>query len=219
MVLGRKLNLMANKNLYTTSIYLISLLMLGMVQCRYRLNESSDEKLGMNKTDIQNVLFSPDTTVNSVLCMNNPASFELFLQSTIDYPFIERERETPVLILSNKSHSEYLLLYQFEGSISNAFSKFEIVSAQEYIPSSRLIETNYSSFRTESDLELNMSLGQVIEKKGKDYIKEGESKIVYSLSEFDKSEFLRRYNMPEYLMELYFRNGHLYRMLYGFTFP
>lgn len=218
MVMEKKLNQMASKQQRAIGGFLLFFIVLSLLYCNSQSNKKEEAKTNLANHGIEKEKFIPDTTVNNILVLNNPESSVRFLPSINKLPLIERERESPIVILANKTQSEYLLLYQFEGATLNSYSKFEIISIKEYTPTLKATETIYENFISESGLRLNMTLDEVIAKKGNDFIRE-DDKIIYRINSNDKSDFLKRYNMPGYSMEFSFKEGHLYKLIYGFDYP
>jgi hypothetical protein len=178
-----------------------------------KVGVKSNQKLG-NKNK-----FIPDTTVNNILHLNNFESSVRFLSSINELTPIEKERESPILLLTDRTHSKYLLLYQFEGATLSSFSKFEIINATSYFPESNPTETIYEDFVTESGLKLNMSMEEVIVMKGNNFVRDNNSRIIYRVDADIESNFLKRYNMPGYSMECDFKEGRLYKLVFGFDYP
>lgn len=205
-----------NKSKYSL---LLIFILLNLQSCDIKevsTKKENSENYSVDSTKHSN--FIPDTSVNNILSLENPTTSKIFFPTVDKLPVIEKMRESPIVILSNRTNSEYLILYKFESSTLNSFGKFELLDSLK----SDLVKatiTTYENFATESGLKLGLTLNEVVSKKGPGFLKEGDFKIVYRISDFNKSDFLRRYNMPGYTMECIFKNGILCQLIYGFENP
>jgi hypothetical protein len=167
----------------------------------------------------------PDTTINNKLFIQNYNSVTNFYSGDSNFVVIDNgTRETPIVIFSNKDKTQYLLAYQYEGSIKNAFDCFEI----GYFKNDKKLSQNYSYnvddkiFETESKLSLGISLDKLIEIKGDGNItKKDKDKLIvnYRIDNYDKSVFLKRYNMPGYFIEFTLKDNIVTKILFGFDYP
>lgn len=180
------------------------------------INLNNQKKEFSVDENLKKVNFSPDSTVNKSLVLHNDESSKRFYSDILSLKLIEDLRESPVIGFKTKNGKEYLLVYQYEGGIKNAFSCFEIgfVGNDE----KDFIFTNYNQFKTESGVKLGMSMEDLIKIKGKDYKKE-ENKIIYQITDLSKSQFLQNYQMPSYFLECTFKNNKMVKIKYGFDYP
>lgn len=213
------LSLMENNLTYT---FVISLCFLVSVSCNMSQSSSTNKVTSLEEQDIvtrkvnQVVDFTPDTTINGVLILNNARSSTEFYADISSGEVISNLRESPVIGFNNRANEEYLLLYLYEGSGKNEFSCFEIGTITNLEP--EVINTDYGKFSTESGLTLGMSFEELIEIKGKSYILV-EDKIIYKLADYSKSDFLKRHNMPAYFLECTLKNNSIIKIKYGFEYP
>ena len=165
--------------------------------------------------------FVPDTSINSVLKLLNPASIRIAIgdQKT---KMIEDEKAVRVQ-LTNKRGNQYFILYQLPASNWNTFNEFEIGSIKSHDGSFGL--SSFASFVTESGIRLGITIDSLINIKGNGYRKStnGDSVVlVYRLQENGKSStpsILRRYNMPEYKAAYFFSKSKLIKFIFGFPNP
>lgn len=167
---------------------------------------------------------APDTTINSKLYLENYESAEQFYGKNKSFELVERTRESPVAIFLNKSGKEYLLAYQYEGSIEKTFSCFEIgyVKDEKNLAKAKSMQTNEVGFETESGLSLGMSLENLKKIKGNDFeTNQLENFVIvkYKIDNPDTSPFLRRYNMPGYFIEVHSKNNLVSKIKFGFDYP
>src|SRR5687768_18538985 len=68
----------------------------------------TEEKVVTDVSDsaITRNVFVPDSTINNSLKLANPSSLNNFFNGSID--FVDRLRESPVLVFCNRDKSEYL---------------------------------------------------------------------------------------------------------------
>ncbi len=165
---------------------------------------------------VQEVKFLPDSTVNQILILNHVESAVRFYSNISSEEYINYLRESPVLGFCNKGKDEYLLLYQYEGGVKNGFSCFEIGNINDL--GKGVTALDYESFKTESGLMLGMSLEELVDIKGKPYNQNGD-KVIYQLTDYPNSSFLKRYNMPAYFLECTLKDDRVIRIKYGFNYP
>ncbi|MDR0828750.1 MAG: hypothetical protein LBN95_01370 [Prevotellaceae bacterium] len=189
---------------------LISLLIIICVLCSF--NKSGD-KITTCK------IFEPDTTVNNVILLENDVSIS---KTFGDLMKSLTGSELPSVYFSNTLKTQYLKLTFFNGNKRNCFSRFEI----GYIANLQNVRvensSNFDKFYSENGIVLGMQKSELLEKKGENYVKTSQNGIIlltYSIDDFDKSQFLKRYNMPLYTAEYWFKDNVLIKFAYGFEYP
>jgi hypothetical protein len=166
----------------------------------------------------------PDTTINNKIILENYGSLSTFYTTKRPLSIVERLRESPVIIFRNESDREYLLVYQYEGNTENAFSCFEIgyVEDDEIISLEKSNQTQETYFQTESGLRLGLSLEDVTQIKGREYVKQksGDFTVLrYKIDDYENSNFLKKFNFPEYFIEIKLRNNIVTNLKFGFSYP
>jgi hypothetical protein len=166
----------------------------------------------------------PDTTINNKIILENYRSLSTFYMTKRPLSIVEGLRENPVIIFRNESDREYLLAYQYEGNTENAFSCFEIgyVEDDEIISLEKSNQTQETYFQTESGLRLGLSLEEVTQIKGREYVKQksGDYTVLrYKIDDFENSNFLKKFNFPEYFIEIKLRNNIVANLKFGFSYP
>ena len=165
--------------------------------------------------------YIPDTTVNFVLQLLNPASIRKAIGSQAG-KMIQDEKPTRVQ-LTNKSGKEYLILYHSSGSNVNSFSEFEVGLIKS--PDKSFKPSKFVTFFTECGIHLGMTMDSLIALKGKQFLKtaiNSQTVLTYKIEENEKGgkpDILMRYNMPEYKAEYHFINFRLVKFVFGFPEP
>ncbi len=169
--------------------------------------------------------FVPDTTINNICLLRNSNLSEVFYSNINnikllyeDFGFLQED--SPLFIFFNADKTEYLITFQHEGDIDKFFSEFEIGYVTENIQKevgNKYTETVYKDFQTESHLCLGMTLEELEIIKGKNYIRKG-NVITYFIND-DVSEFLKRYNMPEYFLKCELSENKVCKIRFGFSYP
>jgi len=166
----------------------------------------------------------PDTTINNKLFL---ANYETLPRFYLDYKnifTIDRIRESPVVVFCDKSKTEYLITYQYEGSTKNSFDCFEIgyLNNDKTLNKINLFNTEEVEFKTESNIGLGITLKELVAKKGSKYqIKNNEKEVIliYRNTYYKNSSFLKRYNMPSYFMEFILKDDKVIKIKFGFDYP
>lgn len=164
-------------------------------------------------------LFEPDSTINHVLKLSDSKSSYRFYPNIDKVLSIDSLRECPVKLFSNKAHTEYLMVYQYEGGVSEAFDFFEFGYLNKNLKRKATVVDNVNIFKTESGLKLGMSKGDLIKIKGEDYTIVNDSILKYEINNYSTSEFLKKYNMPAYYLECTFRKSKAVKIKFGFENP
>jgi hypothetical protein len=181
-----------------------------------------------NKTVINSIKevneIVPDTTINEKLFLSNDKSLCKFYIDCKSVATIDKIRESPVVIFTNKSKTEYLIAYQYEGGIKNAFDCFEIsyVKNEKELSNVNNYSTLENNFRTETDISLGISLEELKVIKGSNYEKEEKGNLTiltYRNNDYEVSSFLKRYNMPGYFMEFTLKDNKAEKIKFGFDYP
>ena len=110
----------------------------------------------------------------------------------------------------------------FPRSTINSVSQFEVGYSSSLSNSIKKKNSERLSFVTENKISLGLTKKEVIAIKGNKYteITNGKVKIIrYVLDNFDNSTFLKRYNMPVYIVEYWIKKGLLVKYRFGFEHP
>jgi hypothetical protein len=181
-------------------------------------NKANIDLVGIEK--IKDVF--PDTSINGKLRLDNQISSKEFYLRIDEVILIEQIRDSPITLFTNRQGNEYLMAYQYEGGVKNAFSCFEI-GYQKDLSGQIPNKTKETSFKTESNICLGITLHDVELIKGKNYLKNviNSSTIVvkYGINDMDLSPFLKRYNMPGYFLELTLKDTKVTKVFFGFDYP
>jgi len=132
--------------------------------------------------------FIPDTTINSILLLQNTSSSILFC-SNLDSSKINHDgeidffkEEQPFVLFLNTYKTEYLIAIIHEGTFKYYFSEFEIGKISDSILQKLKIPyivTQYKDFRTENNLSLGITLDDLEKKRNKLYSQRECNKMFY----------------------------------------
>lgn len=167
--------------------------------------------------------FVPDTTINSILLLqdiSSSISFDSTLNSSVvidSAELLDAVDGHPFVLFLNTSKTEYLMAMIHEGTWLFYFSEFEVGKISDSllqrinIP---YIVTQYQDFQTENNIHVGMSLEILEQLKGQDYVRTG-NKIRYCYNSLD-SEFLE-YGGCEYFLECDLVNNKIFKFRFGYT--
>lgn len=172
--------------------------------------------------EVNNIV--PDTTINKKLFLSNDKSLCEFYVDCKSIATIDRIRESPVVLFTNQSKTEYLIAYQYEGGIKNAFDCFEIgyLKNEQNLNKVNNYKTSEENFITETSIGLGTSLEKLKSIKGTNYEETEKENIIiltYRKADFETSSFLKRYNMPSYFMEFTLKENKIEKIKFGFDYP
>ena len=197
-----------------------------MVSCQGKVGNNSTNKskeksqtTELSNSTIDNSFFKPDSTINAISLLSN-YNVESYLGKEV-MDKLDKEPDIPRVAIHNNKTKQYLILYFHPGGVINEFSEFEITPSFE---SNRqnIISIEDTAFTTESGVKLTMALVdfKLIKGEPDSLISEDQEVIYhYEISNMNKSAFLKKYNMPLYYADYYFRNGYLYKYRFGFMYP
>ena len=164
-----------------------------------------------NETYKENIV--PDISVNDIKLSDTTAV--VLGYSDLKYNIIEGKEELPYAIFTNKNKTEILKLYLFYGTKRNEFYQAEISPYdKKTVPN----PTKYKNFSTESGIKLGISKKDLIKIKGNNFV-ETNHVLRYEISDYEKSRFLEKYNLPIYFAEYTFDQDKLSKIYFGFEYP
>jgi len=184
-----------------------------------KIEKSKEIEMIPDSSDKLQSTIVPDTTINGKLKLNNYESFEVFYKDYKNIKTIDRIKESPIAPFSNKDKTQFLFVYQYEGDSKNAFSCFEIGYLKDNNFKLVYNDTDENTFETESGISLGMSLKELIDAKGKNYKVSTDSVISYRIDDYQKSKFLRKYNMPRYFLECKIVKSRINNIRIRFDYP
>ena len=164
-----------------------------------------------NETYKDNIV--PDISVNDIKLSDTTAV--VLGYNDLKYNVIEGEEELPYVIFTNENKTEILKLYLFYGAKRNEFYQAEISPYDKKTISN---PTKYKNFSTESGIKLGISKKNLIKIKGNNFT-ETNHVLRYEISDYEKSHFLEKYNMPIYFAEYTFDQDKLCKIHFGFEYP
>ena len=160
--------------------------------------------------------FYPDTMIGkiSLLDTNNVADY-------LGEDVMDRLDHKGLLTTEvfSKDKKQILKIYFHPGSYKNEFSEFEIKYNDNIDRDFWIVNDN--GFKTENDIKLGITIGDLKSIKGEPDCILNNSTVIfhYEITPKDTSDFLDRYNMPEYYSDYEFKNGYLIRFKFGFEYP
>lgn len=169
--------------------------------------------LGCAKNETYRDNIVPDISVNNIK-LSDTTSVVLGY-SDLKYNVIEGKEELPYVIFTNENKTEILKLYLFYGAKRNEFYQAEISPYDKKTISN---PTKYKNFSTESGIKLGISKKDLIKIKGNNFV-ETNHILRYEISDYEKSHFLGKYNLPIYFAEYTFDQDKLSKIYFGFEYP
>lgn len=168
------------------------------------------------------VEFVPDSVINRMVILENATSVEKSLGDCM--PLLDKNADLPSVVFYNVSGTQYLKLIFHPGNPKNQFSYFEVGSTNDKPQKNRKkpSKTSSQNFTTQSGIRLGMSKRDLVSIKGFKYRQSLINKtqvIDYKIDNIKKSDFLRRYNMPEYTARYFFQKDILIKFSFGFEYP
>jgi lipoprotein len=164
-----------------------------------------------NETYKENIV--PDISVNDIKLSDT--TVVVLGYSDLKYNVIEIKEALPYAIFTNENKTEILKLYLFYGTKINQFYQAEISPYdKKTIPN----PTKYKNFSTESGIKLGISKKDLIKIKGNSFV-ETNHVLRYEISDYEKSHFLEKYNLPIYFAEYTFDQDKLCKIYFGFEYP
>lgn len=163
-----------------------------------------------NETYKENIV--PDISVNDIKLSDTAAV--VLGYSDLKYNIIEDKEVLPYAIFTNENKTEILKLYLFYGTKRNEFYQVEISPYdKKTVPN----PTKYKNFSTESGVKLGISKKDLIKIKGNNFV-ETNNILWYEISDYEKSHFLEKYNLPIYFAEYTFDQDKLRKIYFGFEY-
>ena len=169
--------------------------------------------LGCAKNETYRDNIVPDISVNNIKLSDTTAV--VLGYSDLKYNVIEGKEELPYVIFTNENKTEVLKLYLFYGTKRNEFYQAEISPYDKKTISN---PTKYKNFSTESGIKLGISKKNLIKIKGNNFV-ETNHVLRYEISDYEKSHFLEKYNLPIYFAEYTFDQDKLSKIYFGFEYP
>lgn len=169
--------------------------------------------LGCAKNETYRDNIVPDISVNDIKLSDTTAVVSGY--SDLKYNIIEDKEVLPYAIFTNENKTEILKLYLFYGTKINEFYQVEISPYdKKTIPN----PTKYKNFSMESGIKLGISKKYLIKIKGNSFV-ETNHVLRYEISDYEKSHFLGKYNLPIYFAEYTFDQDKLSKIYFGFKYP
>lgn len=169
--------------------------------------------LGCAKNETYKDNIVPDISVNDIKLSDTTTV--VLGYSDLKYNVIEDKEELPYVIFTNENKTEILKLYLFYGTKKNEFYQAEISPYDKKIVPN---PTKYANFSTEGGIKLGISKKDLIKIKGNNFV-ETNHVLRYEISEYEKSHFLEKYNLPIYFAEYTFDQDKLSKIYFGFEYP
>ena len=169
--------------------------------------------LGCAKNETYRDNIVPDISVNDIKLSDTTAV--VLGYSDLKYNVIEGKEELPYVIFTNENKTEVLKLYLFYGTKRNELYQAEISPYDKKTISNPI---KYKNFFTESGIKLGISKKDLIKIKGNNFV-ETNHVLRYEISDYEKSHFLKKYNLPIYFAEYTFDQDKLSKIYFGFEYP
>jgi hypothetical protein len=160
--------------------------------------------------------FYPDTVIGKISFLNTENVSDYLGVDVMDR-LIDRGLLTTEVL--SKDKKQILKIYFHPGSYKNEFSEFEIKYNDKTGKDLWIVDD--TEFKTENDIKLGITIGDLRSIKGEpdSIINNSTFTLHYEINLNDTSDFLNKYNMPEYYSDYEFKNGYLIRFKFGFEYP
>lgn len=159
--------------------------------------------------------FYPDTVIGKISFLNTENVTDYLGEDVMDR--LDRNGLLTTEVFS-KDKKQLLKIYFHPGSCKNEFSEFEVKYSDKIGRDLWIVDD--SEFKTENDIKLGITIGDLKSIKGEpdSLINNSTVTFHYEINLNDTSDFLDRYNMPEYYSDYEFQNGYLIRFKFGFVY-
>jgi hypothetical protein len=168
----------------------------------------------------QKYIFVPDTSISGIQ-LHDPPSLKTMIPDIMT--FIDYKGPGAQACLLNNDETETAILVFHAGSSANEVAEIHVYSSQNRpTKCSKPIKLQIDRFITESNIQLFMLKKDLVKIKGQPHLIDkinGEEILQYIINDFEKNNFLKRINYPEYHAFYTFKQGKLVKMDYGFTYP
>ncbi len=174
--------------------------------------------LFVSQVKAQDKYFTPDTSVNEI-CLYDSTTLLKVIPDVSKY--INHAGPGAKAIFLNNNSTEKITLIFHAGGNRNEVAEFKIELTETKNFLLPIIDT-IKSFKTNSGIMLGIDQQTLIKNIGNDFeIKKDNEKesLIYKINDFETSEFLCEYNMPEYYAEYEFKNQKLIMFKFGFEYP
>ncbi len=122
----------------------------------------------------------------------------------------------------NQAKSEILTVIFHPGDIINTFSEFKVTLAGDASDTAGAHRTRVPSFVSGKGVRIGLSISAIQAILGDSAVESTDGDLTvlrYRLDDFEKSRFLKWYNMPIYYGEYKFRKDSLIEFAFGFEYP
>jgi hypothetical protein len=168
----------------------------------------------------QKYILVPDTTISGIK-LQDPTSLKSMIPNIMT--LVDYEGPGAQACLLNKDETESAILIFHAGSTANEVAEIHVYSKLNGpTKCSKPIKLGIDRFITESNIKLYMLKKDLIKIKGQPHLIDkinGEEILQYIINDYEKNDFLKRYNYPEYHAFYTFKQGKLIKMDFGFTYP
>jgi hypothetical protein len=178
-------------------------------------SENKQEQVKTEKMEITEIVFKPDSTINSQIFLHNPSSTVKVLGDIMS--LIDADEALPSAYFKSQNGKEYLKVVFFPGNEANSISQFTVGHSVNLSNSEKPNPVRLITFQTESDIRLGMTKQELLSIKGSRYREEGAT-LTYTIDDAS-FPFLSKFNMPIYVAEYSFKNGKLDKFKFGFEYP
>lgn len=128
----------------------------------------------------------------------------------------------PTLKACNSTKTELLVLIFHYGDVTNSYSEFRIGGLPNPRPGCLVPPGGVVHFVTGRGIRLGISRKELVGILGQGFSerREGNETVIrYTIADFEKSTFLKRYNMPVYYGSYRLKQGKLVGFEFGFVNP
>lgn len=164
--------------------------------------------------------FLPDTSIGSIFFLAKGVSNTIYDPTVM---LLDTAKTLPTICFLYKE--QYVKCIFHPGSTKYTFNAYEVGYIKELATLEKcyaLLPDGEFAIITESGIKLGMNERDLILLKGGSFQKQVvDSELIflnYKLNNYESSPFLKRYNMPSYFSNYYFKKDSLTRFEFGFDY-
>jgi len=128
----------------------------------------------------------------------------------------------PVVQVCNSKATEVLILVFHYGDLRDSFNEFRVRNISKLPADCITLPQEIDHFVTGKGIHLGMSKKDLIKILGPDFTEKREGnrlRVHYRIADFERSSFLKKYNLPTYYGSYNFEGDKLVNFSFGFEYP
>jgi hypothetical protein len=160
-----------------------------------------------------------DISVSGILLSNSESTRQILVNPPRP---TEMDDDFPVIQICNSNNTEILTLVFHHGDTKDSFNEFRIQNISKVLTGCIIPPKVISRFVTGKGIHLGISKEELIKILGPSFTEDKEDNTItirYKIDNFNKSSFLKKYNLPVYFGHYHFLKGKLAKFEFGFEYP